>query len=368
MTATTRPHPAPGHAARSGLAVPALGPGPGDRPGPGPGDRPGTGPGDRPGTGPGDRPGPGPGGRPGPGPGGRPDPSNARASWQGDEGSLPLVLLAAIVFAGITIALFVDVSTGQRTARSDRDFNQAIQVADAGMQSAFTTLADLDPETTGVALGASTAPTTVTVEDGAATWTATRVGRARWQVRTEGTFESTTRVLEATIGPRQLFDLAAFADLKIELRGGNLADSYDGVSQGTDNGAVGSNHEIVLRGNATVDWVKRYNNATYGEKGIVLQGVESTADPIELPNKAEEAYADGGECAGTTPVTWTGQFPLVKGETYCFTSMVVPAGDHRLAAPASPTDEPTRIYLAPSGNLELKGQGTTRTSATRSRA
>ena len=57
-----------------------------------------------------------------------------------------MVLLAMIVLGGVVAALFGYVSTGQRTARQDRDFNQAIQVADAGIQTAFSDLAVADPD------------------------------------------------------------------------------------------------------------------------------------------------------------------------------------------------------------------------------
>ena len=181
-------------------------------------------------------------------------------------------------------------------------------------------------------------------------------------------FAGAERAVEATIGPRQLFALAAFADLSLELRGGNLANSYNNITVGTGNGAVGSNNKIVLRGNATVDWVMRYANATYNSGGTVVNGIETTEDPAYLPPLGAEAYADEGVCFATDPIAYTGQFPLVKGKTYCFTNVDFPAGDHRLVDAASSSDPttppvpvdpgaPTRIYIAPSGNLILSGQG-----------
>jgi hypothetical protein len=287
-----------------------------------------------------------------------------------EDGSLPMVLLAAIVVGGLVAVLFADVSMGQRTARHDRDFNQSIQVADAGLQHAFTELATVDPDDTSLPSIGGELVRSGTIEDGDWEWTAKRVGRTRWQVRSLGSFGGTTRVLEATIGPRQLFALAAFADLKLELRGANEADSYNGTTWGTGNGAVGSNNEIVLRGNATVDWVMRYANATYSEKGIVVNGVESSDDPAYLPPLGAEAYADGGVCHEVDPIAYTGQFKLIQGKTYCFTNVSFPAGNHLLVTEAESTDPtvspvaidpdgPTKIYIAPSGNLSLGGQGNT---------
>jgi type II secretory pathway pseudopilin PulG len=289
----------------------------------------------------------------------------ASPRWRDEHGSLPLVLLAAIVLGGLIVVVFGDVSTGQRTARQDRDYNAAIQVADAAMQEAFTDLAAYDPADTSTPVGGVRTGSGVLQDGSEYSWEANRVGRVRWQVRAEGRYRDATRYLEADIGPSEIFALAAFADLKLELRGANLADSYNHLTFGTGNGSVGSNNEIVLRGNATVDWVYRYNAAAYNNGGIVLNDVFVIDDEVPLPNYAEQAYADGGICAGQTLVAYTGQFPLQRGETYCFTNVTFPAGDHLLVDNSTDpnlNDEPTRIYIAPSGNLELRGQGNTRCS------
>ncbi|MFA9445649.1 hypothetical protein [Egicoccus sp. AB-alg6-2] len=268
-----------------------------------------------------------------------------------ESGSLIMVLLASIVIGGLIVVVFSDVRTGQLTARSDRDFNQAIQVADAGVQRAFTQLALIEPDDPIQSLDE-----VLPIDGGETSWTATRVGETRWQVRSEGRFGEATRVVEATIGPHQVFSLAAFADLRIELRGGNVSDSYNAT--GTNRlGRVGSNNEITLRGNATVDWVMRYNNATYGEKGTVVVGVETVPEPAYLPNLGEQAYADDGPCFGRNDGAYTGQYRLVRGHTYCFSNVTFPAGNHQLQAADPPTTEPTRIYIAPSGTLRLEGQG-----------
>ncbi len=283
------------------------------------------------------------------------------------QGSIPLVLLVAIVVGGLLAVVFADVSTGQRTARHDRDFNQAVQVADAGIQDAFTTLAFLDPDDPSTPpIGATVTGSGTLDEYSSHTWTARRVGRVRWQIRSEGTTGDSTRVLEAGISPTELFAWGAFGDLRLELRGGNLADSYNAVSFGTGNGSVGSNHDVVLRGNATVDWVLRYNLAAgggaYNNGGVVLGGVQTADDRADLPNIGEQAYADGGECHGVSPTAYTGSPPLVRGTIYCFSNVVFPAGDHQLATNPDPdlNDEPTKIFIAPSGNLELRGQGNQR--------
>ncbi len=289
-----------------------------------------------------------------------------RSKLSSEDGSIPLVLLAAIILAGLIVALFTDVITGVRLASDDRDFNQAIQVADAGMQEAFTVLAGLEeddlPAMGEVYLGG---PQTGEVGAGEYAWTARRVGNNRWQVRSEGDFGEKRRAMEASMGPETLFALAAFADLKIELRGGNDADSYNSATTSGGRGSVGSNNAVVLRGNAAVDWVMRYDNATYNSGGTVRAGIE-TGPYQDLPDLGSQAYnEDEGACAGGADYDDIADvLPLIQGETYCVTQARFPAGQHTIVSSGDADRDKlaTRIYIAPSGNLELLGQGNQRCS------
>jgi hypothetical protein len=270
-----------------------------------------------------------------------------------ETGSIPLVLLAAIVLGGLIIALYTDVSTGQRLASADRDFNQAVQVADAGLQEAFTVLAGLDPADRPAVGDPYTGATTGTLGRGDYEWTAVRVGTNLWQVRSVGVLDDASRTLEASMGPLYLFGLAAFGDILIELRGANGADSYPAGGLGS----VGSNNQITLRGNATVDWVMRYNDATYNGGGIIRTGggIETGPEQV-LPDLGSEAYADGGDCYGVEVAgDITELLPLEYGETYCVAQARFPAGEHLLEGDSSLGA--ARIFIAPSGNLELLGQG-----------
>ncbi len=279
-----------------------------------------------------------------------------RSAAPAEAGSIPLVLLAAIILGGLIIALYTDVSTGLRLAAADRDFNQAVQVADTGLQEAFIVLTSLD-EADKPAIGEELAtPQAGALGRGSYEWGARRVGDNTWQVRSTGEFGDATRVLEATMGPLTLFGLAAFGDVLIELRGGNEADSYNDMTTDGGLGTVGSNQQITLRGNAAVDWVMRYGGATYNDGGVIRPdgGIE-TGDHQELPDLGSEAYAEDGACDGAVlydDITDVGQ--LQRGETYCVTQARFPAGLHLLDGES---DDPTRIYIAPSGNLELLGQG-----------
>lgn len=282
--------------------------------------------------------------------------SSLRDTGPAESGSIPLVLLAAIVLGGLIIALYMDVSTGLRLASADRDFNQAVQVADAGLQEAFTTLTSLDEEDLPEVGDLLPGPHPGTLGRGSYEWSARRVGAGTWQVRSEGEFGTGARVLEATMGPLYLFGLAAFGDVLIELRGGNDATSYNDTTINGGLGAVGSNNQITLRGNAEVDWVMRYGGASYNDGGVIRSGggIE-TGDHQDLPDLGSEAYAEGGACEGGAEYDDIMDVEeLERGETYCVAQARFPAGLHLLGGDS---DEPTRIFIAPSGNLELLGQG-----------
>ena len=287
--------------------------------------------------------------------------SKGSSPGRSQAGSIPLVLLAAIVVGGLIIALYTDVSTGQRLASADRDFHQAVQVADAGLQDAFTVLAGLDLDDRPEIGEAYTGTTTGTLGRGEYEWTAVRVGTNLWEVRSVGVFGVHTRTLEASMGPLYLFGLAAFGDILIELRGANSADSYDGTNTNTGLGSVGSNNQITLRGNATVDWVVRYGGAAYNNGGVIRTGggIE-TGDEQELPDLGSEAYAPGGACdPDDDDIPFYDDImdvdELKHGETYCVAQARFPAGQHDLSGTRG--EKPTRIFIAPSGNLELLGQG-----------
>lgn len=280
-----------------------------------------------------------------------------------DAGSIPLVLLAAIVLGGLIVALYVDVATGQRLASADRDFHQSVQVADAGLQEAFVSLAALEDTELPPVGEYLEGDRSGVLGRGTYEWSARRVDAHKWQVRSVGTFGTHERVLEAAMGPENIFALAAFADVLIELRGANWADSYDGSSTDSGRGMVGSNQEIVLRGNAEVDWVLRYGGATYNDGGVIRDGggIE-TGDHQDLPDLGGRAYSQEGVCSSGPEYDDIADVgTLERGETYCVAQARFHDGEHLLTGTST---DPTRIFIAPSGNLELLGQGNQRCDAT----
>jgi hypothetical protein len=284
-----------------------------------------------------------------------------------EQGSLPLVVLVAIVVGGLVAVLFADVRMGQQTARADRDYNKAVQVADAGIQAAYSRLADVDPDDpdlpgVGGTYSCTSGDDPAGVCDGdldgdGFEWEATRVGHERWEVRSLGSSGGSTRVIEATIGTRAIFPMAAFGDILVKLVGNNSVTSYDGEGGTSYIGAVGSNHEIELHGNTVADWIVRYGSAIFnGKEQNYTQGVETITEDAEVPNLAEEAYAPEGVCHGQDHGHYDGDQPLVGGTTYCFSSVNFPRGERYELVDAD-ADNPVKIYIAASGDFTVQSTG-----------
>ena len=280
----------------------------------------------------------------------------------GERGSIPLVLLATIVVGGLIIALYIDISTGRRLAVGDRDFNYAVQVADAGIQEAFIFLAGLDEEDRPpIGEWLEVEPREGTLERGTYAWSAMRIGANQWEVRSEGTVGERVRVLEAHMGPLTLFSMAAFGDELLSFRGANSAQSYPIGNRGF----VASNGRVRLVGNAIVDGVTLHGGATYdpANNHIRNDGEPTFAPYQDLPNIALEEYSEGGVCSGgPTHGNITDVLPLRHGETYCVAQADFPGRtDHLLEPDPNPDPitgpRPARIFIAVGGDLHVQGQG-----------
>ena len=284
-----------------------------------------------------------------------------RGRWRSQDGSLPMVLLVTIVVAGLIAVVFLDVRVGIRTAAHDRDFNAAVQAADAGIQDAFLELATIETDDLDTVPLGGVLEQAGDIDSGTYQWEAFRRLPNQWEVRSEGTVNEVTRVVEADIGPLELFPLAAFAEHGLHLTGGNSAQSYDedGVP-GNLLGAVGSNESVHLSGsNTQVDRVYLYDTDDYQGTASYIRvddGVHNFTDDAYFPNIGEQAYADGGVCADKDMyTTWNGQFDLVYGQEYCFLDVTFPPGETNLEG--DPDDGEVKIYIHPSHDLHFDRQG-----------
>lgn len=263
-----------------------------------------------------------------------------------EAGSIPLVLLVSIILGGAIVALFTVVSSGQQTARRDRDWQSAIQVADAGVQQAFVLFRDLeegedhppcDPGGTGTCTG--TLP-----EGGSYEWEYTRLGEQRWEVESSGTVGGRTRTIEANIGTSTLFPVAILGRERI---------TYNGGGTGTDPFVVGTFGDVTLNGNPAQNSVRgivRYGDGPFNINVGPDTHDLSNAPAFDLPNIAEEAFAPGGECDGAPFYpTYPAGVPNAQtyGNTFCVGSINFGMGNHPLLG--DPNDGPVVIYVGGDG-------------------
>lgn len=245
---------------------------------------------------------------------------------------MPLVILASIIVLGLVTVLFSSALTSQRVTRFDQGYTQAFHGADAGMQAALAQIRTTDPD--GLYAGTDlTAPAGAANGDVAYDYTATKSGN-EWLVRAEGTTDGgETRVLEATVMRPSRFFLAAFGKTLVGFKGGNGADSYNGTSVNTGNGAVGTNGDIELNGNAHADKLFLYGPTaqclkTQDNCDAMLPYTTQVAEPHIPETEFIEEALDEPWCTSSITtyrssvdgVLVGGGGPGPNGE-YCFSSM-----------------------------------------------
>jgi hypothetical protein len=180
-----------------------------------------------------------------------------------DRGSLPLALLVIIATSGLLLVLVQNTIASQRQATFDRSYNEALPVADAGLEVSLATLnadQDLVDGATGTThrrgefpVGATTAPITLPINGEDYTWTLRRESILRWTASSTSTVRGVTRTVEAQVDETGLVNFAAFTDTLMELGGANTVDSYSSTSGAwcTRFGTVGSNDVIDFDGAST---------------------------------------------------------------------------------------------------------------------
>lgn len=136
-----------------------------------------------------------------------------------ERGSLPLAMLAILIVGSLVTVLFGTVVVGQRQTRFDQSFEQSLQVAETGLDR-MVYLIESGQRTDDFSV-----PETA-VAAGRYSGAADRTGRD-WVVAATGTAsDGTSRTVSITLSRQSVFGVAAFGRTRVELRGGNSADSY----------------------------------------------------------------------------------------------------------------------------------------------
>jgi type II secretory pathway pseudopilin PulG len=273
-----------------------------------------------------------------------------------ESGSLPVVLLVAIVMAGAILALFATVSTGTDTARRDRDWQSAVQVADAGIQQAFVNLRDLEDDAT-VAPCDTNGDGTCSGTVGAGTFTfeyeLAPNSETQFEVTSRGEVGDSARVLQANVGPRQVFPVAMLAKTSL---------TYNGAGEGNSPFSIGSFGSITLNGtqaNASVESIVAYgpgpHDITAGSQQITNAANWSTEDLSDL---AHEAFANDDLCGPGSGRPFYDVYPAdvvtaeaqpgVRGEVYCVGRVNFSSSPTHTVSGGS-TGEAVEVYVKNSG-------------------
>ena len=272
-----------------------------------------------------------------------------------EQGSIPLTILAAIVLGGLVVALFATVQVGTTAAGRDRDFHQAIQVADAGIQEAYVVLRGVQP---------GDDPPCDTYGDGFCTgalgdgspyrWTYERIGEFLWNVESIGEYRGVERSVHARIGKTPLFEVAMLTRRYF---------TYNGGGGGTDPFVVGTFGDATLNGTPAINSIAAIVLFGEGPHNInvppeTVPQQQNAEDP-DLPNIGLKAFDEGGICDGEPfyPVYPADvPNPGVRGEIYCVGRINFGNSDHVLTGPS---DQDVMIFVDPSGAsaLSMTGNG-----------
>lgn len=205
----------------------------------------------------------------------------------GQQGSLPLALLATIVVVGIVGALLARVITNEEATRFDRGFTEVLHAADAGLQEAYFRL-NTGALKSSISIGGQSAVVSGSTDNGEFRWVAERQSARGWLVRSTGTEGGIERTVVADVTERPRFFPGAFGDELVALNGqSSQVDSYESTTPvgacpspaeptkcwgtsvpfGTGNGALGTNEDFDFDGPAEVHRAVLYNWSGYPGTG-----------------------------------------------------------------------------------------------------
>ena len=273
-----------------------------------------------------------------------------------DDGSVAMVLLAALVIGGVIGALFITVDTGVETARRDRNWHAAINAADAGVQEAVSVIREDDVE--GACPGGTC---TGQLDDGGsyvATYTETPLG---YEVCSVGEFNGVTRQACAQFDLNLLIGGAGVIGLDLV----RLDGSSSGIVTPIIIGTAGE-FQNVTNSCSKIEEVEIYNDSQ-ADNPCSDQPVTRT--PRMFTNIAEYEFTEGA-CSNPADV-WTAypsqpaagdsRQPWTYGEEYCTRLVDIPSNVN-IQLNGDPADGPVRVFVDPgdtsSAAAKYAGNGT----------
>ena len=276
------------------------------------------------------------------------------------QGSMPMAVLVSIVVGGLALVLLSRTMTSQEQVRFDRDYQLAVNGAEAGVSQAVNVIQQLPAGSTTVSLDSESVGGDTELNGHPFEWTAERQTDGRWQIRSTGWHgQDVRRTLEAEASDDPEFFLAAFGRVGVRMVGNNEVKSFP--QQGL--GAIGTNRSISIVGNSTADIVMLMGNDAYCEE---FDEAANTCNdnPIEgHPEKLDfgEMIADvEAEIAETCEDEFEifdpdVHLPLQTGTDYCFSRLET--GNHEeitvdiapddVPEAGAPVTNPARVYVKP---------------------
>lgn len=254
-----------------------------------------------------------------------------------EQGSMVIALLAVIVTSGLMISITAATVQGHASVRFDRDHVRVVQGADAGVEEVLFRVGHPDPAqrlvpNSAMTPAASSGATPTATGDGSSyswevlPWTAEA---GAWQVNSQATLNGETRSVSAIIAQPKPFQLAAFADSHLVLRGANSANSYNASTWNTLEGDVGSNGTITLNGNVVADDAHLHNYDALPDPArctsngnTVCAGADRVGPKTDVTSAEALGFIDDAVATCPLPiVAFTGTTLEAREAPYCFTTM-----------------------------------------------
>jgi hypothetical protein len=262
-----------------------------------------------------------------------------------EGGSMVVALLASIVVGGLAVALVGTTMTGQKKVQHDRDFQLAVNGAEAGVNDAITRITTLGDDITTVSLDGDGV---LSDSEIAYSWDAVKDTIISWRVTGTGERNGTSRTIEALAVRDAIFFMAAFADIGIALKGGNIVQSYSATQVDTGNGAVGSNGEIysIGAGSSAVDLIMLMGSGASCDGNVCdeaeILGFNSAFDLEKIADSIREAMEGCNDTFSAYDAA-TGHV-LEGGNTYCFSDVKV-GSQGQLPLQNHSRENPVRILM-----------------------
>jgi hypothetical protein len=200
----------------------------------------------------------------------RTDLTGRRPTAASDErGSLPLALLAVIVFAGLMTVVVATTITGQRSARFDRDFMQVVNAADGAVQEVLARVNSGALPVESLQAGEQCDQSELDGSDYRWCAEADPDGK-RIEVRATGYLNGVARTVVAELHELPAIPFVAFTENFARMPGANQVDSFNSTLPqcggswacvwGLGGGIIASNDEVYIGGSSSgVDEIHLYD-------------------------------------------------------------------------------------------------------------